>query len=82
MTGKSDRLQELMDDPDIKQAFENVRQHIIDMFMTTNSEDAEALMDIRKRVIALDAVEQDLRVAIQDGHLEDLRAIEETEDKL
>jgi len=77
MTGKSDRIQRLVEDPDLKQAFVNVREYLVEMFLRTDSEDGTALMDIRRRINSLDAVEKDLHLAIEDGHLEDLRAVEE-----
>ena len=79
MTGKSDRIQQLVDDPDLKQAFINVREYLVDMFLRADSEDGTALMDIRRRINSLDAVEKDLKLAIEDGHFEDLRAAEEEE---
>lgn len=77
MTGKSDRIQRLVDDPDLKEAFKNVHDNLITMFLNTSSEDGKALKDIRRRIATLDAVEQDLQLAIEDGHLEDARAAEE-----
>jgi len=73
MTAKADRIQELLDDPHIQEAFENVRQKYYGLIESTplDSERDGALHDIRKMLQLLRDVENDLLEAIQEGHLED-----------
>lgn len=74
MTQKSDRIQRLLDDPDLKQAFQDVRDALHQKFATTSTTDADSMVDIRKRLHLLDSVEANLRRAISDGKLLDFRA--------
>ena len=77
MTAKSDRIKALIEDPDLKQAFTDVREKYRDLIEETPVSDATALLDIRKMLHALREVEKHLHQAIQDGHLEDFRAQED-----
>jgi hypothetical protein len=79
MTAKADRVQSLINDPDLKEAFQNVRERYRDLIETTplNSKDTGALHDVRKMLHLLKEVEKDLHTAIQNGHLEDSRALEQ-----
>lgn len=77
MTAKSDRIKELLNDPILEEAFDNVKQHLIGMFLETSSEDGEAMMDIRRRINTLDAVKADLEYSYEEGRFEDLKAAEE-----
>jgi hypothetical protein len=79
MTGKADRIQELVDDPDLKNAFNEVRETLRDMIEDTPVADDTALLDIRKMLYLLREVENSLHRAIEDGHLEDFRAREQEE---
>jgi hypothetical protein len=76
MTAKSDRAQELMNDPLLQEAFDNVRQYYYSLIETTPLDSAQdgALHDIRKMLQLLRDVENDLHETIQHGHLEDHRA--------
>lgn len=74
MTQKSDRVQRLLDDPDLKQAFQDVRDALHRKFEETATNDADSMVDIRKRLHLLDSVEANLRLAISDGKLLDFRA--------
>jgi hypothetical protein len=66
-----------MDDPDLQQAFDDVRTALHKAFATTPVSNTEHLVDIRKRLHLLDSVEANLRTAIQDGHLDDFNASEQ-----
>jgi len=77
MTAKSDRVQKLLDDEDLQAAFQNVRDALHQAFSQAKVSDTETLLDIKKRLHLLDSVEANLYQAIQDGHLEDFRSIEE-----
>ena len=77
MTEKSDRVQRLMDDPDLKEAFANVRDRLLSAFSSCDCNDTEMMKDIRKRLFLLDLVEKDLMSAIQDGTLEDFHMAEQ-----
>lgn len=76
MTDKADRIKRLLEDEDLKSAFESVRTKLVNAFTTCSSNDVELMVDVRKRLNLLDAVEQDLKTAIQGGKLEDFRATE------
>ena len=76
MTAKADRIKKLLDDEDLQQAFEDVRRTLMDAFANCKTDDAERMMDISKRLNLLQAVEQNLRRAIQDGQLQDFRDAE------
>lgn len=77
MTAQSDRIKRLLEDEDLKGAFENVRNKLLDAFTHCKTDDADLMVDIRKRLHLLDAVEQSLYNAIRDGELEDFRASEQ-----
>jgi hypothetical protein len=77
MTAKSDRCEKLVNDPDLKQAFEDVRLALHQAFAECPTNDSESMVDIRKRLHLLDSVEANLHRAVQDGKLEDFRAIED-----
>lgn len=81
MTGKADRIQELLNDPLMVEAWENTKQYLIGLFLDADSEDAAALQDIKRRIISLEAVKQDLILSVEDDRLEELRAIEDEESK-
>jgi hypothetical protein len=77
MTAKSDRVQKLIDDPDLTEAFEVVRQRYRDLIEETPVSDDGALLDIRKMLYLLKEVKEALHTALQQGHLEDFRAREQ-----
>lgn len=76
MTARADRIKELLNDPELQQAFKDVREKYRDLIEQTPVSDSTALLDIRKMLHLLREVEDTLRQAIQDGHLEDFRAQE------
>ena len=74
MTAKADRIRELMDDPHIEQAFENVRRLLLELFEEAPSDDIEMLQSISMRLNLLAAVKADLESAIEAGDYEDFKA--------
>lgn len=79
MTAKSDRVRNLLEDPDILEAFENVRQFYlakIEELPLDRKTGQDALYDIRKMLFLLRQVKEDLEYAVQNGVLEDFRAEE------
>ncbi len=81
MSGKSDRIQRLLNDEDLQQAFKDVKDALYQAFCNTSPSDGETLQDIRKRLHLLDSVEANLRVAIEDGHLEEFREKQQEQSK-
>ncbi len=78
MTERSDRIERLLNDQDLQEAFQIVREHYRDLIEQTPIalDNPEPLMDIRKMLQLLGDVEQALYAAVQDGHLEDFRVQE------
>lgn len=74
---KADRCKRLMEDPDLKQAFQDVRNALLRKFEECSTTDADSMVDIRKRLHLLDSVEANLRQAIEDGQLEDFNVSEQ-----
>lgn len=74
---KAERCKRLLDDPDLKQAIQDVRDALHQAFARTPVSDTETLVDIRKRLHLLDSVEGNLRQAIQDGQLDAFRVAED-----
>ncbi len=77
MTGKADRVLQLVKDPDIKEAFSTVREFYRDMIEETPISEDDALLDIRKMLKLLRDVEDHLQTVIDNGILEDFRAAED-----
>lgn len=77
MTAESDRVQKLVNDPDLKQAFQVCRERYRDFIEETPVSDDGALLDIRKMLHLLREVENNLHSAIENGHLEDFRVAEQ-----
>lgn len=77
MTAKADRVKKLIEDPDLKDAFNVCRERYRDLIEQTPISEDGALLDIRKMLYLLREVEETLHTAIQDGHLEDFRAAEQ-----
>ena len=73
MTEKSDRITRLVEDEDLKQAFQDVRDALHHKFATAPLDDREGMADIRRHLHLLDSVEANLHRAIRDGKLEDFR---------
>jgi hypothetical protein len=77
MTAKADRAKALLEDPDLKEAFETCRERYRDLIEETPISDDGALLDIRKMLHLLKEVEKNLHAAIQKGTLEDFNANEQ-----
>ncbi len=80
MTARSDRIQHLLQNEDLKEAFGTVRERYRDLIEQTPISDDTALLDIRKMLHLLREVEAHLHQAIEDGHLEDFRATQKNMD--
>ena len=70
MSEKAERCQRLIDDPDLKEAFTNVKQSFIDAMLTAPVDDKDGLMELKKLVNLLDKVEEELHKAIRQGKKE------------
>lgn len=77
MTEKADRIKRLLEDEDLKEAFDLVRSKLLGAFASCNADDVQFMQDIKVRLTLLSAVEQNLRDAITDGTLKDFRAQEQ-----
>lgn len=74
MTAKADRAKALLENPDLQEAFENVRQFYlqkIEELPLEQSRGDEALYDLRKQLFLLRQVREDLEKAVEHGNLED-----------
>jgi len=76
MTAKSDRITRLVNDEDLKQGFQDVRDSLHQKFASTKLDDSQGMTDIRRMLHLIDSVEANLHRAIEDGKLEDFRAAE------
>ena len=74
MTAKSDRIRELLADPNVEEAFENVRRYLLELFEEASSDDIEMLQSISMRLNLLATVKADLEAAIEEGNYEDFKA--------
>ena len=73
VTEKADRCKRLMDDPDLKAAFETVEQSILDGFKQVSLEqatDGNILVELKFMLSLLDKVKKGLEQAIREGELE------------
>ena len=67
---RADRVQRLLEDPDIQQAFADVKAAIHRGFESTKVDDGETLIRWRQRLHVLDSVYANLKEAISEGKLE------------
>lgn len=81
MTARSDRAKELLEDPLLQEAFQNVRDAIHRGWAKCNPTDHDAKEEWHRRLFTLDSVEQNLRQAVQDGKYEDFLAEQKREDR-
>lgn len=81
MTAKSDRAKELLEDPLLQEAFQNVRDAIHRGWANTKPTDHDTKEEWHRRLFTLDSVERNLKQAIQDGKLEDFRAQQQEEER-
>ena len=63
---KADRVQRLIDDPDLKQAFDDVREALHICFDQTPPSDKDTLVAIRQRLQIVDSVWDNLLQALRD----------------
>lgn len=78
MTAKADRARELMNHPEMKDAFNNVRLMYLGLFeqlpLTKDRLDPDVMLDIRRMLELLKQVERDLENMIRAGNVADFRA--------
>jgi hypothetical protein len=77
MTEKADRIKRLLEDEDLKEAFDLVRSKLLGAVASCNADEVQFMQDIKIRLTLLSAVEQNLRDAITDGTIKDFRASEQ-----
>lgn len=77
MTSKADRVTQLVTNPDLKEAFANVREFYRDKIEESPVSDDTSLLDIRKMLFLLRQVEENLHTSISNGKLEDFTAAEQ-----
>lgn len=80
MTAESDRLKELINDPDLKRAFEWVRQGYKDRIDDPTLSD-EQVLKVRDLLHVVNQVESDLMSAIEAGEFKDYQAELEERDR-
>ena len=66
---KADRCKALLNDPDLQQAFDDVKAAIFDKFAQIKPSDTEKLVECRRILQILDSVKANLYRAIEDGKL-------------
>lgn len=74
MTLKSDRIQRLLADEDLQEAFQQVKDAIHRGWANAPPTKLDEQQEWHRRLFTLKSVEENLRIAIQDGKLEDFRA--------
>lgn len=70
MTAKSDRVQQLVDNEDLKEAFANVRERLLIEIEQAPLRDQEGIMTLKYELHLLRSVEANLHRAISDGKME------------
>ena len=76
MTAKSDRIKKLLDDGDLQEAFRQVEDAIHRGWAGTPPTQLEDQREWHRRLFTLKSVKENLYRAIEDGKLEDFRALE------
>ena len=71
VTDKAQRVQRLLEDENLIQAFQDVRGALHGKFEQTPVDDGDTLLDIRKMLHLLDSVWANLERAVEDGQLEE-----------
>ena len=77
MTEKADRVKHLLENEDLKEAFDNVRQQYFHMFEQCPLENETLRRDIHYMLTLLGQVKGDLMNAIEQGDYEDFLAQQE-----
>ncbi len=70
------RCKRLLEDEDLKQAFQDVRNAIHERFEEVPVDDGEALVKLKQRLHILDSVKANLNEALRNGKIE-AKALEE-----
>lgn len=73
---RADQCKRLLDDPFLKQAFQDVRDAIHQKFERTSVTDRDTLVELRQMLHLLDSVKANLEQAVMDGQLDVLRGEE------
>ena len=73
---KGQRCERLLEDPDLNQAFQDVRDALHRQIDELEPSRVDDLIKCKERLFLLDSVESNLRRAISDGHLEEFRLAE------
>lgn len=71
---RADRVQRLLDDPDLQQAFEGVKDRLMQEFAECSDVTEEYLIDLKRCLSMLDVVKRLLEQAVKDGKLEEYNA--------
>ena len=82
MTAKADRAKELLNDPLLEEAFDNLRQNLLDGFEACGIDDNDSMRDIKITLALLKGLKQQLVNIISDGTYEDFRANQDSEESL
>ena len=77
MTAKSDRIKKLLDNEDLKDAFDSVTNAIIRGWTETPPTALEVQQEWHRRLHTLNSVKENLMAALQDGQYQDFRAVEQ-----
>ena len=75
MGSKSDRIQELLNNPLLKDAFANVKAHYLEQLgrapVNGSQENIGFILDLKRMMKLVDEVETDLRLSIQSEKLDE-----------
>lgn len=74
---KKNRIERLLDNKDLKEAFEAVDAALVKQFREIKPSDVEGIHTIKERLHILQSVKANLYQAIQDGKLEEFQAAQE-----
>lgn len=67
---RAQRVQKLIENEDLKQAFQDVRDAIHQQFERASVDDGETLIRLKQRLHLLNSVQANLEAALRDGRLE------------
>lgn len=70
VTAKATRVQRLLEDKDLQQAFTDVESALFERFKSASVTDGATLKDLKLLHLLLDSLKANLHKAIQDGKLE------------
>ena len=76
ITAKATRVEKLLSNKDLQQAFTDVRDALHKQFDQIAPSDLESMVKIKERLHLLISIEENLKQAIRDGRLEDFKVDE------